>query len=48
MTSLQSLTRLVARVRSTHQRYKTERILRQLPPHILKDIGWPDPSSREH
>jgi predicted transcriptional regulator len=49
MTNLQSLTRFVSRIRSARQRYKTERILRELPPHILKDIGWPDPATgREH
>lgn len=42
------------RVAATFQRYRryrrrvtTERILNQLPPSILRDIGWPDPDRIE-
>lgn len=37
-----SLSRFIARRREIRSAVRTERILGALPPHVRKDIGWPD------
>ena len=37
-----SLTRFVAHRREIRAAVSTERILGALPPHLRKDVGWPD------
>jgi hypothetical protein len=37
-----SFSRFVARRREIRAAVRTERILGALPPHVRKDVGWPD------
>lgn len=36
------LGRYVAAIRAVNRELGTERLLAEMPDHLLKDIGWPD------
>ena len=42
MSIISSLGRVASEVSAARARYRTERMLRDLPDDIRKDIGWPD------
>ncbi len=43
MSIISSLGRLASEYSAARARYLTERAIRNLPPELRKDIGWPDP-----
>lgn len=46
MSIISSLGRLASEYSAARARYLTERAVRDLPPELRKDIGWPDAYSR--
>lgn len=42
MSILSSIGRIASDFSTARARYQTERMLRDLPDEIRKDIGWPD------